>query len=391
MADELATLLSNKAGAGRAGGADLRRPRLDRHAARPTSTALPRPASQCANSTRSIRWSGRATGASITAITASCWWSTRRSPSPAASTSAAPTRRARSAASRPSDADALKEGWRDTHIELRGPARAGVRAQLRADLVGSGLPGSTRQGTATDGDRAGSRVVKVLESDPQRPAQPHLCVAAGCHRGLAAQRLADDGLLRAGRRNDRRRWSMRHGVASTCSWCCPGAAISSSCCRPGRSYYDRLLAAGVRIHGMDDAVMHAKTAVIDGVFSTVGSSNMDWRSFVANNEINAIVVGRDFGQQLEAVFQRDLANSRPIELDAWRQRGLDDRFMEQIRASRRAVSLAEHRPGLGSAACPILIGPSPGTSDCVRHRCIAPAPLCAHHRALRSPAACGLV
>jgi cardiolipin synthase len=91
-----------------------------------------------------------------------------------------------------------------------------------------------------------------------------------------------------------------------------------------------MLAAGVRIHEMDDAVMHAKTAVIDGVLSTVGSSNMDWRSFVANNEINAIVVGRDFGQQLEAVFQRDLANSRPIELEAWRQRGLDDRFMEEF-------------------------------------------------------------
>ena len=110
----------------------------------------------------------------------------------------------------------------------------------------------------------------------------------------------------------------------------PGRSDFTLVLHAGRSYYDRLLAGGVRIHEMDDAVMHAKTAVIDGVFATVGSSNMDWRSFVANNEINAIVFGRDFGQQLEAVFERDVANSRPIELDAWRRRELGDRVMEQV-------------------------------------------------------------
>jgi cardiolipin synthase len=110
----------------------------------------------------------------------------------------------------------------------------------------------------------------------------------------------------------------------------PGRSDFNLVLQAGRSYYDRLLSAGVRILEMDDAVMHAKTAVIDGVFSTVGSSNMDWRSFAANSEINAIVIGRDFGQQLEAVFLRDVANSRPVELDAWRRRQLSDRVMEQV-------------------------------------------------------------
>ena len=110
----------------------------------------------------------------------------------------------------------------------------------------------------------------------------------------------------------------------------PGRSDFTLVLQAGRSYYERLLAAGVRIHEMDDAVMHAKTAVIDGVFSTVGSSNMDWRSFVANNEINAIVLGREFGQQLETVFLRDRADSRAIELDAWRQRDVGDRVMEQV-------------------------------------------------------------
>ena len=66
------------------------------------------------------------------------------------------------------------------------------------------------------------------------------------------------------------------------------------------------------------------------MLSTVGSSNMDWRSWVANNEINAIVLGSDFGRELEAVFQRDVAQSREVRLDSWRERGLSKRVMEQI-------------------------------------------------------------
>jgi cardiolipin synthase A/B len=77
-------------------------------------------------------------------------------------------------------------------------------------------------------------------------------------------------------------------------------------------------------------VMHAKPAVIDGVFSTVGSSNLDWRSIVGNNEIDVIVLGDDFGQELEALFQQDVMASSPIEAAAWDERGLKQRFLEFI-------------------------------------------------------------
>src|SRR5207249_10455979 len=87
----------------------------------------------------------------------------------------------------------------------------------------------------------------------------------------------------------------------------PGRSDFSLVLHAGRAYYDEVLDAGVHIHEMDEAVMHAKTAVVDGVWSTVGSSNMDWRSFVANHEVDAIVIGRDFGAALEAQFRIDLA------------------------------------------------------------------------------------
>jgi cardiolipin synthase len=110
----------------------------------------------------------------------------------------------------------------------------------------------------------------------------------------------------------------------------PGRSDVTLVLHAARSYYAQLLDAGVQIHEMQHAVMHAKTAVIDGVLSSVGSSNLDWRSIVGNNEIDVIVLGDDFGQQLEDQFRRDLAVARNIDPAAWQQRGLGRRVLERL-------------------------------------------------------------
>jgi cardiolipin synthase A/B len=76
------------------------------------------------------------------------------------------------------------------------------------------------------------------------------------------------------------------------------------------------------------AVMHSKTASIDGVWSTIGSTNLDWRSFLHNDEINATILGRDFARQMDAMFAADLAESDAIDLDQWEQRSLLFRLKE---------------------------------------------------------------
>lgn len=96
----------------------------------------------------------------------------------------------------------------------------------------------------------------------------------------------------------------------------------------GQSYYDRLLREGVRIHELQGSMLHAKTAVFDGVVSIVGSSNMDYRSFVANNELNAVVLGEDFGTAMQALFERDVKASHEIGLAQGRERGLLPRLRE---------------------------------------------------------------
>ena len=110
----------------------------------------------------------------------------------------------------------------------------------------------------------------------------------------------------------------------------PGTTDSALVFHAGRSYYDELLSAGVKIYERRDVLLHAKTAVIDGVWSTVGSTNLDWRSFLHNQELNAVVLGVDFGNQMRAAFEEDLARSEPITLAEWRRRSLDLRLKEVV-------------------------------------------------------------
>jgi cardiolipin synthase len=227
------------------------------------------------------------------------------------------------------DGDPLERGWRDTHIELRGPV---VRAFARGfgHVWGSqGCRGALGTTPPPTNAMPGQRVVKLLESDPRDESNRiysallqaieasqrsvHLTMAYFAPGSDMVRALAD---------------AARRGV--DVALVLPGRSDFTLVLHAGRSYYDELLSAGVRIHEMDQAVMHAKTAVIDGVFSTVGSSNMDWRSWVANLEVNVIVLGGDFGPELEAVFRRDVAHSRAVQLAAWRERGVSNRVMEQI-------------------------------------------------------------
>ena len=76
------------------------------------------------------------------------------------------------------------------------------------------------------------------------------------------------------------------------------------------------------------ALLHAKSAVVDGVWSSVGSSNLDWRSVLHNAEANVVVLDEAFGAQLEAVFADGLAHSVELQLDGWRRRGRGQRWAE---------------------------------------------------------------
>ncbi len=96
----------------------------------------------------------------------------------------------------------------------------------------------------------------------------------------------------------------------------------------GRRHYARLLRAGVKIYERRGVILHSKTALIDGVWATVGSTNLDWRSFLHNYELNAVVLGTAFGREVQALFEQDRAQSDEMTVGPWARRGLDLRLQE---------------------------------------------------------------
>jgi cardiolipin synthase A/B len=96
----------------------------------------------------------------------------------------------------------------------------------------------------------------------------------------------------------------------------------------GRAQYEKLLREGVRIYEWQEGMFHAKTAVIDGYWSTTGTFNFDYMSLRYNLEVNASVLDAELGAEVEASFRKDLEGCREIELEDVVARSLSDRLVE---------------------------------------------------------------
>jgi cardiolipin synthase len=108
----------------------------------------------------------------------------------------------------------------------------------------------------------------------------------------------------------------------------PAFSDVQSAVSAARAAYGDLLEAGVRIYEMQDAVLHAKLAVVDDTWSVVGSSNLDRRSVVFNNEVDAVILGHDTAGQVEALMRRFMDAARPVDLAKWDHRSIGERMQE---------------------------------------------------------------
>jgi cardiolipin synthase len=108
----------------------------------------------------------------------------------------------------------------------------------------------------------------------------------------------------------------------------PGVTDSKLALYAQRHHYAALLKGGVRVYEHKNSLLHAKTAVIDGVWSTVGSTNLDYLSLLGNDEVNAVILNKEFALQMEEMFARDLAESTPILPEQWAKRPLMPRLGE---------------------------------------------------------------
>ena len=110
----------------------------------------------------------------------------------------------------------------------------------------------------------------------------------------------------------------------------PGAIDHNLVRQASRAGFGRLLKSGVEIYEYRPALLHAKTMVVDGIWATVGSTNLDHRSFSLNEELNVAIYDVDTAQRLERVFEDDLRNSRQVRFEDWNHRGFASRFLELL-------------------------------------------------------------
>ena len=96
----------------------------------------------------------------------------------------------------------------------------------------------------------------------------------------------------------------------------------------GRTYYEKLLEGGVKVYEYEPTMMHAKTLVVDGMWSAVGSMNFDNRSLSFNNESMLVALDRNVGAQMDSVFMDDLKWSKEMKLDEFRKRPLSGKILE---------------------------------------------------------------
>lgn len=97
-----------------------------------------------------------------------------------------------------------------------------------------------------------------------------------------------------------------------------------------RSYFTALLESGVRIFLYSGVVLHGKSAVIDGEWSTVGSMNLDSASLLYNFEANIVTTNAKFAEELAAHFVRDIQHSHEVKLDEWKKRFFTEKILERL-------------------------------------------------------------
>jgi cardiolipin synthase A/B len=221
-----------------------------------------------------------------------------------------------------------KVGWRDTHIKIEGPAVAALQLAFLDNWASQKSPALAASNFFPTQKNAGNKLVRVLASEPGGDYEIYKAYILAIQEAkktihiTSAYFVPDAQILQA--LCD----AAQRGVEVKIIL--PGVTDSGLVFHAGQSFYSEMLSKGIRIYQLQIAVLHAKTAVIDNVWATVGSTNIDTRSFLHNNEINVVIFGDEFGTTMEKAFVEDLRFSVEISKEKWDRRPLSDRFKEWV-------------------------------------------------------------
>jgi cardiolipin synthase len=217
--------------------------------------------------------------------------------------------------------------WRDTHVQVSGPVVGTLQKFFMATWAqqeGEPLAGRNYFPPL---DAKGRDIVRAIASSPEDPFSQFYATLISAIKTAQSEILLSNAYFVP---DPQLKQALVDAVARgvDVKMVLPSATDSWLVFHAGRAHYDELLRGGVKLYERHDVLLHAKTAVIDGVWSTVGSTNLDWRSFLHNQEVNVLVLGSEFGGRMQAAFERDLLGSEEISLHKWQRRGMVVRLKE---------------------------------------------------------------
>ena len=218
--------------------------------------------------------------------------------------------------------------WRDTHVRVEGPVATGFQKLFLETW-------EKQKGDALDPKRyfpspesRGKEVVRAIGGSPDEPYSLIYATLISAIRSAETSIHVTNAYFAPDPQTlEALKDAVQRGV--DVKLILPSKTDSGLIFHAGRSYYDELLHAGVKIYERQDALLHAKSAIIDGVWSTIGSTNFDWRSFLHNYELNAVILGQEFAAQMQTMYDKDLRSSTPITLEQWQDRPVGMRLKEQ--------------------------------------------------------------
>jgi len=216
--------------------------------------------------------------------------------------------------------------WRDTDIEVEGPAVADFQKFfVETWQKYHGPPLGERYFPQLR--REGNALVRVIASAPGEENRiTYISYVAALAFAEHTIYLTNAYFIPDDRTMDALMDAARRGVDVRVIL--PSVSDSKLALLAMRHTYTDLLKAGVKLYERREALLHSKTAVIDGVWSTVGSTNLDYLSLSNNYELNAVIVSREFGKEMAGMFAADLAQSDQITLKKWKKRAFTEKFKE---------------------------------------------------------------
>ena len=219
--------------------------------------------------------------------------------------------------------------WRDTMIEVRGPAAVYIEGSFNENWIESGgvvepdlLPhddsptGTARSIVVWASSEGGANAMKLLYLLAIASARTSLDIESPY---LTLDESTRWSLQEARQRGVRIRILMEGDITDA-----KPVKFAS------RAAYEDLLVQGIEVYEYVPAMMHAKAIVIDGLLSVIGSANFDNRSLELNDELNVAVFDKGLAARLSADFERDITQSMKIDLDSWRSRPPHIRAREKL-------------------------------------------------------------